>query len=272
MYCTHCQKVLPEPIPGECPFCGEKLTEERLPRQSYAPNQEPLDPTPRPIGDQSPVREPEQGTPVPISAEKTHGRNPMMIVFAAVLIVALLGALVFGAITLLGKKSGDGSGKNGGSQAAAEKAPVPGIHSYEFVQDDCTWHEAQKKAVEKGGHLVCFETREEYEYVLGKLPKVPVLCYFRIGARRNLDATEYRWVDGSDAFFGEVLNSEDAWNADVWKEGEPNLTWSGVSEAYCVLRYDWDELTWNWVDAPDEVSESLDPETVGYIIEYEPAD
>ena len=316
MYCPHCQKALQEPIPAACPYCGEKLPAEAAAGQTYAPNQKPMNPTPRPAEqpetDRQAVSQPKPAQedtsrkePAVVKAEKTPGgRNPMMIVFAALLVVALLGALVFGAVSIFGKKSdekkdsgkealsgtdavspdnndADGSendpsdGKEaaeGGSRPGSISAATPGIHSYEFVQDTCSWHEAQKLALKKGGHLACFETAEEYAYLLTLLPEQSPLCYFRIGARRDLEDTAYHWTDGDDRLFGETLNAQDAWCSDVWREGEPNITWKDTIEAYVVLCYNWDHQCWEWIDVADETSASLNAETVGYIIEYEPQD
>ncbi len=322
LFCPKCQRPLQEPIPRFCNSCGQDLTplqamaqaaaqkpaSQAPAQQEYAPNQKPLNPTPRP---EDRDRTPPQTTPLPISAEpeapapdrpgtpavpvqarSPRRRNPLLIVFAAVLVVSLLGALVFGAVSLLKGRSGGGdkedsalsSGEaapapaqeneapSGSDSQAMPKPPAPGIHTYELVQGTCTWHEAQRAAAEKGGHLVCFETREEYEHVLGLLQQDATLFYCRIGARRDLDSTEYRWVDQADATFGEVLNSEAAWCRDCWREGEPNITWKDTIEAYVVLRFNWDTNAWDWIDIPDEVSDGLKPEIVGYIVEYEPAD
>ena len=272
MYCPKCQRPLPEELPANCPHCGIDLTHLAVPHPDPSPEKENTGPVPV-------KAEKEDTGTVPVKAEKAPGgRNPLMIVFAAVLVVALLGALVFGGITLLGKKSGNrtndaaASGDTGKQQetASSVKAPEPGIHTYEFVQSTCTWHEARQRAADSGGHLVCFETPEEYAYVLGLLEEQAPLCYFRIGARRDLEGTKYYWTDGADELFGQALNDDSAWCAAVWKEGEPNITWKDTVEAYVVLRYNWDTSAWDWIDVADAPSEGLNPETVGYIVEYEP--
>lgn len=148
----------------------------------------------------------------------------------------------------------------------------PGIHSYEFVQSTCDWDEAWAAAREKGGHLVTFETEEEYRHVLelrGK--KAPDLWYLRIGARRDDDQEAYYWRDGVCGPYGVRLDSEEAWCLSEWASGEPSLEWNGETETRCVLRYNWDRKAWELNDAGNEVSDSLNPDIVGYIIEYEPA-
>ena len=145
----------------------------------------------------------------------------------------------------------------------------PGIHTYAFIQGTCSWNAARQDAIDRGGHLVCFETEEEYLYVLSLLEKEPDLCYLRIGARRDPDSEDYHWRDLNDRPYGPKLNSEDAWCSDTWHPGEPNLVWRGSEEAYCTLQYDWTTLVWGFNDIGNEVSSSLTPKTVGYIVEFE---
>ena len=153
---------------------------------------------------------------------------------------------------------------------AVKEAYKPGIHSYEFIQDNCTWKEAQEKAAARGGHLVCFETSEEFDYVIKRMEKdAPGLYYMRIGARRNSKGTEYFWVDKTDSFYGECLNDPDSWCSSIWDSGEPTITWKGSAEDCCVVRYNWNLKKWTMIDVGNKVAESLNQDIVGFIVEYE---
>ena len=157
------------------------------------------------------------------------------------------------------------------AETPAWKAPEPGIHKYEYVKDNCTWEEARENAVERGGHLACFETWEEYEYVLKDIAeKAPNLSYLRIGARRDPDGTEYYWVDQNNQFFGECLNSAQSWCVPVWADGDPTFSWKGSVEDRCIISYNWDLRKWVLNDIGNEVVQSLNQDMIGYIIEYEP--
>lgn len=148
--------------------------------------------------------------------------------------------------------------------------PQHGIHDYDYIQDNCSWRDAQDKAVEMGGHLVCFETKSEYEHVLKELEEQkPYLYYMRIGARRDKNSTEYYWVDQFDRLFDKCINSNSSWCKDIWKKGEPSITWTGETEAFCVISYDWDLREWILNDIPNEVQESLNQDMIGFIVEYE---
>ena len=151
-----------------------------------------------------------------------------------------------------------------------ESAFTAGIHKYEFVKDACSWLEAQQKAKQLGGHLVCFETREEYDYVLEMLKaEASDLTYLRIGTRRKAESTEYYWVDQNSRNYGPCLNTAEIWCKDIWFTGEPTIEWEGTPEEYGVLSYNWDKKQWGWNDTADAISESFNPEIVGFIVEFE---
>ena len=97
------------------------------------------------------------------------------------------------------------------------------------------------------------------------------LCYLRVGARRDEGAQAYQWRDAGDLPYGPVLNTDDVWCAPLWMSGEPSFSWKGTEEICCVVEYDWDNQIWVWNDTPNEVSDALNPDTVGYIIEFEDA-
>ncbi len=151
-----------------------------------------------------------------------------------------------------------------------ETAFTPGIHTYKFVHDACSWSESQQKAKQLGGHLVCFETLEEYQYVLSKLEsEAPELKYLRIGMRRADDGKNYYWVDADNQFYGPSLNATDTWYKDSWHTGEPTFEWEGKQEAYGILFYLAGAKQWGWTDVSDNIHDDTDRDTVGFIVEFE---
>lgn len=157
------------------------------------------------------------------------------------------------------------------AETAALDSPKPEIHTYEFIRDNCTWEEAQRKAVELGGHLACFETKEEAEYVLLLMDETKQeLCYMRVGARRELDGTAYYWVDRNNQFYGEQINAPDSWCATFWGDGEPSYSWNDNPETCCMVLYNSNLQKWILNDINNTISDGIDPETVGFIVEYEP--
>ena len=152
-------------------------------------------------------------------------------------------------------------------------APVPAEtaepeHRYAFVVDGCTWTEAQNKAIEAGGRLACFETREEYERVLRELDNDNNRSIaYRIGARRETGGTKYYWTDGADRLYGECLNDDGSYAFELWLPGEPSYHLEERSEQYLTIYYDADLDAWVWSDVADAVY-GHDMTKYGYIIEY----
>ena len=144
------------------------------------------------------------------------------------------------------------------------------LHSYEFVISNCSWEEASDIAEKKGGYLVNFNSREEYDAVLAQLEEQGHHdVYFRIGGMRASLAEEYFWDDNVWSSDDDtVLNSPDAWCADLWLSGEPNFEWDGVEERYLEMYYSAPDGRWVWCDVKNEMTYPADPERCGYIIEY----
>lgn len=194
---------------------------------------------------------------------KSKKQKVAAIVFAIVFIVSIGLLLIWSGILPFNPKTE--------TESSAKKTFSPGLHSYEFVQNNCTWQKAQAEAIARGGHLACFETREEYEYVLKRMKEAaPDLYYVRIGARRESNGTEYYWVDQDNQFYGSCINSSDSWCSSLWNKGDPTFTWKGTEEECCVISYDWDEKKWELNDIAYKVSPDLNQDMIGYIIEYEP--
>lgn len=147
-----------------------------------------------------------------------------------------------------------------------------GIHSYQCVLDDCSWEEAYRKCLEWGGHLVRINSQEEYDYIISIIEDAALQnVIFRLGARRDLDSTEYYWVDENDICYGESLNDDEYWSISQWKSGEPNFYDGDIEETCVEMYYNSDENRWVWNDIPNDLI-AIAPYysgRVGYIVEYE---
>ena len=140
---------------------------------------------------------------------------------------------------------------------------------YEFVYENSSWLEAQEKAAAKGGHLACFETKEEYEAFLAVLEKggQKNTGYF-FGGRREIESSEYYWVDAQLNPYGEAIDSDAAWCKDNWLTGEPSFIWNDNQETVMQLYYSTDDGKWVWNDVQEYSAQSSFTQ-YGYIIEYE---
>ena len=152
--------------------------------------------------------------------------------------------------------------------------PTSGIHRYEYCLLDGTWEDAYRASLEKGGHLVTFETQEEYDYITRDLSNRGQEDYiFFIGGRRELDSRQYYWVDSSNNLTGSALNRADAWNAGCWLHDEPSFedTTLGLQEHVLSMFYYDDLGKWVWNDVPNDLISAISSYSgkVGYICEYE---
>jgi hypothetical protein len=94
-------------------------------------------------------------------------------------------------------------------------------HHYAICTEQKTWHMARDYSESLGGHLARIESREELEFV--------------IALKKNVKATGFFWIDGSDE------TTENDWRFSdgrqmsftAWKPGEPNDGFNG--EHHLVL-------------------------------------
>lgn len=147
-------------------------------------------------------------------------------------------------------------------------------HRYEYFVINGTWEDAYRECLAKGGHLVTFETEEEYLQVCMDLVDHNQQDYvFFIGGRRDLNTKEYYWIDGNNSLIGEVLNDPNIWIAKYWFSNEPSFkdVASGTEEHVLSIFYHNDAQKWVWNDeANDVLSVVSDYEgRVGYICEFE---
>lgn len=147
-----------------------------------------------------------------------------------------------------------------------------GSSYYEFIISDCTWSEAFQYAQYEGGHLVCFETPDEYQAVVNQIQNMGMQWkIFWIGARRDFDSDEYYWVDADNDLVGDCLNSYYNWACSAWMSGEPSFEDAGIPE-WCVdMFYYSNEGRWVFNDTPNDIISVVPSYSgkVGYIIEYE---
>ncbi len=140
--------------------------------------------------------------------------------------------------------------------------------NYEIVIGDAAWDKALAAAKKKGGKLACFESQEEYRFVLeligekGKTENV----YYSLGGRRDAKGKDYFWADADNKLYGKALNGSGAWCAGCWEPGEPNLEWNGRQEDTVMMYYSAAEARWAWYDGSGTYRNPK--RTYGYIIEY----
>lgn len=152
-------------------------------------------------------------------------------------------------------------------QLATEDGGLPaykkGIHTYDYIIRDCTWDEAAVACHEAGGHLVTFETGEEYEYVLSQINRDQSAIYM-IGGR-SLDGT-YRWLSPIGFNMNEKCNDRGE-----WMKGEPSFSDGDVTEDRMIMFYLKKENRWVWNDVPNDIIAANGSYSgkLGYICEYE---
>lgn len=149
-----------------------------------------------------------------------------------------------------------------------------GIHSYEYVVKDCTWNEAFRESIAKGGYLAHLNSEEEYNYVLGQIHEKGLDdIHFYLGARRDSEPGDYFWADEDNELYGKPLNSSAAWCSEKWLNGEPSYEdpGLGIDEAYLNMFYMSTLGRFVWGDGPDDIPSAVPAFSgkVGYIVEYE---
>ena len=147
-----------------------------------------------------------------------------------------------------------------------------GIHRYEYFVEDCTWNEAFRKAVGRGGYLIRINSAEEYDHVLSEITQKGLSdVRFFAGARREADSRDYYWTDQNDHLFGEPLNAPAYWAFPEWLTGEPSYRDGDTEEAYMNIFYYPDQERWVWNDVPDDILAAAPYYSgkIGYIVEYD---
>ncbi len=140
--------------------------------------------------------------------------------------------------------------------------------NYEIVISNDSWEKALAAAKKKGGKLVSFESREEYRFVLELIEKEGKInnVFYSLGGRRDENGKDYFWADADNKLYGGKINGSDAWCADCWEPGEPNLVYNSRPETIAMMYYKSAEARWVWYDASATFRNSK--KTYGYIIEY----
>lgn len=163
------------------------------------------------------------------------------------------------------------------TNASDEDRFGPGIHEYEFNIVDCTWTEAYNISAAVGGHLVRFETEEEYYEVLRQIEARGYQdIKFWIGGCRKWRGPYYYWAPFPDP---EAMPADDALDlnegeySSFWLEGEPSLydPDTDSDEDKMNMFYMKSQNRWVWNDVPDDVLSvaGFYSGHMGFIIEYE---
>lgn len=146
---------------------------------------------------------------------------------------------------------------------------------YEFYVADATWEDAYWKCIELGGHLATFDDEEDYALILHTIASNGYdNIKFYIGAKRELNSDNYRWLDESGNYYGSSIN-----DSDNWMIGEPSFYDTELEknqniqlDEYCVnMFYYSEENRWVWNDIPNDLLEAASYYSgkVGFICEYE---
>lgn len=156
-----------------------------------------------------------------------------------------------------------------GSSALAVTEPANGINRYEIVIKDSTWTQAWQECIAKGGHLVHFDTLDEYDHVKGLISSRYSNIKFWIGGARPAGSYEYHWINGDGTYQTAVINSPEY--TSLWMQGEPSFSDEGIEEQYMNIFYYKKENRWVWNDVPNDIIAIVNTYAgkVGYICEYE---
>ncbi len=289
MRCPNCGKTIQRVDAAFCPNCGIQL-KNKIEDEVKEDKKESADE--RSASEGRPKEEVRQYRPEPSASAKAMPNKSgssktimtVMITAAAVIGVFVLLMLAFNmgklsntekdstsTVSSDGSKSESGNG-NEKNQAVTE-APVETTteakeSTYEIFFGDLTWQEAKAACESKGGHLVTFDTDDEWEQILGMINKYDSKYVYYIGAERDLSSNDYYWIDRHGDHYGTSINSDPK-----WLSGEPSLydSASGLQEDCTNILYHSNSGRWVWNDIPnDYLSVSAYKKgRVGYICEYD---
>ncbi|WP_167958138.1 lectin-like protein [Anaerosporobacter faecicola] len=142
-------------------------------------------------------------------------------------------------------------------------AYTEGIHTYDVFMGDMTWEEANQACMDAGGHLVTFETNEEYEYVLSSL-ELNQSNYYYVGGKCVDD--QYYWLSPGEWHTEEALEGREE-----WMKGEPSYNDGDTVEDRMGIFYYKKEKRWVWNDVANDLLDKASNFSgkLGYICEYE---
>ncbi len=149
----------------------------------------------------------------------------------------------------------------------AEPAQTFDPDCYEIVADNCTWLEAKEKALARNGKLVCFDSIEEYRFVLDLIEQKGLNDrYFYLGGTRDALGSDYYWL-GRDGLPTQDYLNGGAWCDELWQLGEPNLHWAGSDENALEACFLPAEGRWVWYDYSSTMTSPN--RQYAYVIEYD---
>ncbi len=140
--------------------------------------------------------------------------------------------------------------------------------AYAVYFEDISWYEAENKCFDMGGHLVTFDTQEEFNKVINIISEYDLKSVYYIGGFRDQNSNDYYWIDSDGFGYGEPIN-----NLTSWLPGEPSFydKDTGLTEDCVNLFYSSSVGRWVINDIPNDYLSvaSYKAGRVGYICEID---
>ena len=130
------------------------------------------------------------------------------------------------------------------------------ISTYDAVKSDATWYEAEKYAINAGGHLAYIDNYDEFNKICSFADEKNIKVFW-VSANRdyNDDWNNAKWGDGKNIEFIK------------WYPGEPSYTSEDGDEEEYLMVFKVDG-TWYFNDAENDVAKYYKGK-LGYVVEFE---
>ena len=151
-------------------------------------------------------------------------------------------------------------------ETESEKEEPKKVSTYQYVQKDISWTDAEQEAEAAGGHLAVITSDEEYKTIC-EIADNSGLTYIWLGAK--LDFASENWQD-----VGWITG--ETWTYDKWYPNEPSKIDSSdnVEELYLCMwnaKYNGNDVGWTFNDQRNDIVAAFPSVSgrIGYIIEFE---
>jgi len=114
-----------------------------------------------------------------------------------------------------------------------------GGHSYAFIKDVASWHIAQRKCEDMGGHLAIADTPQKTAFIFEFCKKHGSAAW--VGATDEEAEGEWKWVNGKPAFFASPHVSKTSNGNENYMVFDLTLgDWNDVSSGRAFYICEWD--------------------------------